>query len=110
MPCHPSPPHTQQGPEGTLRSCRQGQSDAYRAATGDETPAVIVSTASPFKFAADVCVALGADAGADPLAALSAYCAIPTPAPLSGLGDRPVRFDGVTEKADMRATVDGFLR
>ncbi len=84
--------------------------EQYRVQTGDGTPAVIVSTASPFKFAADVCVALGADAGADPLAALSAYCAIPTPAPLSGLGDRPVRFDGVTEKADMRATVNGFLR
>ena len=84
--------------------------DQYRAQTGDETPAVVVSTASPFKFAADVCAALGTDAGEDPLAALSAYCDIPTPAPLSGLDSRPVRFDGVTEKADMRATVDAFLR
>ena len=82
----------------------------YRAQTGDETPAVVVSTASPFKFAADVCAALGAASGNDPLADLSAYCGIPTPAPLSGLDSRPVRFDGVTEKADMRATVDRFLR
>ena len=84
--------------------------DAYRAQTGDRTPAVVVSTASPFKFAADVCAALGAEVGEDPLAALSAFCGIPTPAPLSGLESRPVRFDGVTEKTDMRATVDGFLR
>ena len=82
----------------------------YRARTGDETPAVVVSTASPFKFAADVCAALGAEAGDDPLSALSAFCGIPTPAPLSGLDSRPVRFDGVTDKADMRATVDAFLR
>ena len=84
--------------------------DQYRAQTGDETPAVVVSTASPFKFAADVCAALGTEAGEDPLAALSAYCGIPTPAPLSGLDARPVRFDGVTDKADMRATVDAFLQ
>ena len=29
---------------------------------------------------------------------------------LSGLDARPVRFDGVTDKADMRSTVDAFLR
>ena len=82
----------------------------YRAETGDATPAVVVSTASPFKFAQDVCAALGAEAGEDPLQALSAFCGIPTPAPLSGLDSRPVRFDGVTEKTEMRAVVDGFLR
>ena len=84
--------------------------DSYRAETGDRTPAVIVSTASPFKFAADVCVALGAEAGADPLTALSEFCGIPTPGPLSGLESRPVRFDGITDKTEMRATVDSFLR
>ena len=83
--------------------------DQYRSQTGDGTPAVIVSTASPFKFAADVCPALGADPGTDPLAALSAFCRIPTPSPLSGLEARPVRFDDVTDKADMRAVVDAFL-
>ena len=81
----------------------------YRAETGDTAPAVVVSTASPFKFAADVCAALGAVPGEDPLSALSAFCAIPTPAPLSGLDSRLIRFDGVTEKEDMRAVVDGFL-
>ncbi len=84
--------------------------DAYRAETGDETPAVIVSTASPFKFAADVCGALGTDKQGDPLRALSDYCGIPVPAPLSGLEAREVRFDGVTEKANMLRTVDEFLR
>jgi len=82
----------------------------YRAETGDETPAVVVSTASPFKFAADVCAALDLACGDDPLSALSDFCAIPVPKPLSGLDQRAVRFDGVTDKAEMRAVVDGFLR
>ena len=84
--------------------------DAYRAETGDSTPAVVVSTASPFKFAADVCAALDVSAGDDPLSALSRACGIAVPAPLSGLDQRAVRFDGVTEKTDMRAVVDAFLK
>ena len=83
--------------------------DAYRAESGDGTPTVIVSTASAFKFAADVCTALGDDPGDDPLTALSAHCALPVPRPLSGLEDREVRFDGVSDKGDMRAAVDAFL-
>ncbi len=84
--------------------------DSYRAETGDRTPAVVVSTASPFKFAADVCAALGVSAGDDPLSALSDACGIAVPAPLSGLEQREVRFDGVTEKTEMRAVVDAFLK
>ena len=42
----------------------------YRAETGDDTPTVIVSTASPYKFAADVLNALTRDnAGGDPFTA-----------------------------------------
>ena len=84
--------------------------DSYRAETGDRTPAVVVSTASPFKFAADVCAALGVSAVDDPLSALSDACGIAVPAPLSGLEQREVRFDGVTEKTEMRAVVDAFLK
>lgn len=84
--------------------------ERYRTDTGDQTPAVVVSTASPFKFAADVCAALSVEAGNDPLSALSQFCSIPVPAPLSCLETREVRFDSVTEKADMRAVVDAFLR
>ena len=80
----------------------------YRAQTGDETPAVVVSTASPFKFAADVLRALGETAD-EPLAALAAKSGMPVPAPLSGLERRPVRFDGSVEKEAMRETVEAFL-
>lgn len=81
----------------------------YRAATGDDTPAVVVSTASPFKFAADVLSALGAESG-DPLAALSERSGMPVPKPLSGLDARPVRFGGSVEKEAMRDTVEAFLK
>ena len=83
--------------------------DKYRADTGDDTPAVIVSTASPFKFAADVCGALGAEPGDDALAALSGFCGLPVPKPLNGLEDRTVRFDGVSEKCAMPDVVNSFI-
>ena len=38
---------------------------AYRAKTGDNTPTVIASTASPFKFPKSVLTALGKEGGAD---------------------------------------------
>ena len=82
----------------------------YRAASGDMAPAVIVSTASPFKFAADVLDALGGEASTDPLAALSSRSGLAVPAPLRGLETRELRFPGVTEKGGMLALVDDFLR
>lgn len=84
--------------------------DKYRSETGDATPTVIVSTASAFKFAADVCGALGANAEEDPLKALSAFCSLPVPKPLNGLDARCVRFDGCSEKDAMPAVVDEFIR
>ena len=82
----------------------------YRYGQGAKRPAVVVSTASPFKFAADVLSALGGDEGGDPLAALSEKTGMPIPAPLSGLDKRDVRFGDYTEKADMIKVVDGFLK
>ena len=83
--------------------------EAYRAESGDGTPTVIVSTASPFKFASDVLAALG-ETAEDPLTALSARCDLQIPAPLSGLDQREVRFEGVVEKTAMPATVNEFLK
>ena len=81
----------------------------YRYAQGAKRPAVVVSTASPFKFAADVLDAFGIKASGDPLAELSETSGIPTPAPLSGLDKREVRFGGYTEKDRMINVVDEFL-
>ena len=81
----------------------------YRYAQGAKRPAVVVSTASPFKFAADVLDAFGVKEFDDPLAALTSHSGMATPAPLAGLDKREVRFGGFTEKADMIKVVDEFL-
>ncbi|MDR3314620.1 MAG: threonine synthase [Oscillospiraceae bacterium] len=69
----------------------------YRNATGDASPAIAVSTASPYKFAASV---LSAITGAEPgdgdefaaVAALEALTGVPCPAPLKRLHEKEVRF------------------
>jgi len=67
----------------------------YRKATGDDTPSVIVATASPYKFAADVLNALtGDNAGGDPFAAsekIQALTGIPMPEQVIRLRDLPIR-------------------
>jgi len=81
----------------------------YRDRTGDKRTAVVVSTASPFKFAADVLSALGENACDDVLAQLCEKSGVKIPAPLSGLSEREVRFTQVTEKQNMIDIVDAFL-
>ena len=78
--------------------------DQYRAASGDETPALVVSTASPFKFCSSVLPALGVTElkeGTDIINQLAEVTGIEAPAPLAGLKNKTVRFDGVTEKVHM---------
>ena len=84
----------------------------YRAETGDETPAVLVSTASPYKFCDSVLAALGEDTGApgtELLVKLSEKTGTAVPGPLAGLAGRRVRFDKCTEKTAMPDVVDEFL-
>ena len=81
----------------------------YREKTGDNRLAVVVSTASPYKFASDVLSALGESGEGDVLGNLSKKSGTVIPAPLSGLSEREVRFTQVTEKQDMPAVVDAFL-
>ena len=85
----------------------------YRSETGDATPAVVVSTASPFKFCDQVLRGIGgtADAfGPALIRRLSCETQIDAPAPLTGLDARPVRFGGCVDKAQMLHTVDEFLK
>lgn len=82
----------------------------YRGDSRDDTPAVVVSTASPFKFAADVLKALDAPTSEEPLDALAECTGLTVPKPLRGLNTRTVRFPGVTDKADMKSAVSEFLR
>ena len=85
----------------------------YRAKTGDETPAIVVSTASPFKFCAEVLDALGVSEvakGTDILDQLSKVTGVEVPAPLAGLKDKQRRFDIVTEKETMIHQVLNMLK
>ena len=82
----------------------------YRAESGDATPTAVVSTASPFKFAADVLDALGGETSDDPLSALAEKSGLAVPKPLSGLDAREVRFPGVAEKENMKEAVGAFLK
>ena len=86
--------------------------EQYRRETGDNTPAIVASTASPFKFCASVLEALGELApasGLDALDQLSARTGQPVPAPLAGLRDKAVRFTQVVEKDHMLDAVRSLL-
>lgn len=84
----------------------------YRQETGDDTPAIVASTASPFKFCASVLEALGEAApasGLDALDQLSARTGQPAPAPLAGLRSKQVRFTQTVEKDHMLDAVRSLL-
>ena len=81
----------------------------YRQETGDETPTVVASTASPFKFCDNVLSALGVTeqaGGLDVLDQLSQVTGEPVPAPLAALRSKQPRFHETVEKDHM---VDAVL-
>ncbi len=86
----------------------------YRAKTGDETPTVIASTASPFKFAPAILDALGCVETQDAYAQLNELkekTGWEIPQPLASCCDKAIRFTGVcdNDKASMQDTVYGML-
>ena len=76
----------------------------YRAETGDRTPMVVLSTASPYKFPAAVLSAIGGDTSGDEftqMERLSALTGVPVPANLAGLQGKPERHSTVISKDQM---------
>ena len=87
--------------------------DEYREESGDTTPTIVVSTASPFKFCSSVLDALGVreqKPGLDILDQLTEVTGVPTPMPLARLKKRRRRFDRVSEKSAMKGCVLDFLK
>ena len=87
--------------------------EEYREETGDPTPAVVVSTASPFKFCNSVLDALGVKqhkAGLEILDQLTEVTGVPTPTPLARLKKCRRRFEGAVDKAAMKGSVLDFLK
>ncbi len=80
----------------------------YRAETGDDTPVVLASTASPYKFAPAVADAIGLPEEEDIFALLD-QLAVSTgttvPAPLSSTKDLSVRFTETVAAEEMPAVV-----
>jgi len=88
--------------------------DEYRQNTGDTTPTVIASTASPFKFAPAILDALGGADTATPyeqLSELNEKTGWKIPQPLGSLRDKVIRFTDVcdNDKPGMQSTVYRML-
>ena len=85
----------------------------YRAETLDKTPAIIVSTASPFKFCDSVLSALGEKnlkEGTERIDQLANLTGIAAPLPLARLKDSTVRFQDCTSKERMTEQVLAFIQ
>ncbi len=83
--------------------------DAYIKATGDKTPVVIASTASPYKFSKAVLGALDKgdmpESEFDMVERLHEITKADVPAPLASLRGKTARFGDVTDKEDMQGVV-----
>lgn len=77
----------------------------------DTAPIVVASTASPYKFANHVYHAISAKEAKSDISALdelNTLTGVRIPYPLEGLEKRPIRFEQVIAKQDMRAAVLDF--
>lgn len=85
----------------------------YVKETGDETPTLIASTASAYKFAdsAALSIGLGEEAnGFEYVKALAAKTGVRVPAGLKDLENKPVRHESVIEVADMIKAVEESVK
>ncbi|WP_418725045.1 threonine synthase [Dysosmobacter sp.] len=87
--------------------------EQYRAASGDKTPTVFVSTASPYKFCDSVLTAIGqtpAGDGVELLDQLHDVTGTAVPRRLAALKGKARRFDLTCEKPGMDGVVLDFLK
>lgn len=83
----------------------------YMNDRGEKRKMLVVSTASPYKFAGDVLLSLTGSKTCDDLDALAlleARTGVQIPLPLSGLGSRPLLHTEIIERTDMQSSVLGF--
>ncbi len=84
----------------------------YVEKTGDETPAIIASTASAYKFADSVAHSIGLgdeENGFEYVKALHEKTNVRIPAGLKDLDKKPVRHSGVIETAEMAEAVENSV-
>ncbi|MBQ9945779.1 MAG: threonine synthase [Clostridia bacterium] len=87
--------------------------NTYRKNTGDETPTVIVSTASPYKFSPAVLEGLGEEFSSEDefemMSALNKASGVPAPAKLTELKGAEPRFTNICDKEEMEGVVLSML-
>ncbi len=84
----------------------------YAEKTGDRTPALIASTASPYKFAASIAESIGLEQGADPfetIELLNKETGAPVPEGLKNLKARKVIHKEAIKRQDMKQRVAQLL-
>ena len=85
----------------------------YKAATGDDTPAVIASTASAYKFAESVANSIGIDGdmnGFEYIDAVNEKTGVRVPKGLKNLENKEIRHKGVIETDDMMKVVEQSVK
>lgn len=87
----------------------------YREQTGDHAPAVLLATASPYKFAQDVLRSLKGESATEGLSQLECaerlqeLCGVPVPRQVRELYELPVRHSAECDKDGMESAVLGEL-
>ena len=85
----------------------------YKAATGDDTPAVIASTASAYKFAESVANSIGISGdmnGFEYIDAVNEKTGVRVPKGLKNLDKKEIRHKGVIEIDDMMKVVEQSVK
>lgn len=85
----------------------------YKAATGDDTPTVIASTASAYKFAESVANSIGIDGdmnGFEYIDAVNEKTGVRVPKGLKNLDKKEIRHKGVIETYDMMKVVEQSVK
>ena len=85
----------------------------YKKATGDDTPAVIASTASAYKFADSVAESIGlkiVSDGFENVRGLHGKTGVRIPLGLKGLEDKAIKHKGVLNKDEMQSAVRNCLK
>ena len=87
--------------------------ERYMAQSASKNPMLVVSTASPYKFAADVLTSLGGERPADDVEALGILhdmTGVGIPAPLSAILEKTPVHTGVIDRAEMAESVIKFVK
>ena len=85
----------------------------YKQSTGDNTPCLIASTASPYKFSDSVINALDYPVNEDVfenVAKINEISGLNIPASLLELKNKAIRFDGICHKEEMDSTILDWVK